>query len=184
MDGLSDAELIERFTDTDEIRYFEELVGRHIRKVRAMIYPMVLNDSDADDLTQEVFLRVANGLSRFKGKSKFSTWLYRVAMNTTHSFTRRKCRQPFREREDVPEQRDAAPDPAAALAWKETGTAVSNAMRTLSPPLRTAITLTAIHGMSPREAARAAECLPATMYWRVHEARRILRARLGSEVTA
>lgn len=180
MDGLSDAQLLERFTEHDELRYFEALVNRHVGKVRAMIYPMVLNDSDADDLTQDVFLRVAAGVPRFRRKAQFSTWLYRITMNTVYSFIRRKKRQPFLEQEDPPEPRDVAPDPSLRLAWKEVGGTVAKALESLSPPLRAAITLVAIHGMSPGEAAKIEGCLPATLYWRVHEARRILKKKLGA----
>ena len=69
-----------------------------------MVFQMVLDHSLADDVTQEVFLRAFRGLSGFRGKSKFSTWLYRVAMNTTRSFLARSGRSPVEFRAEVPER--------------------------------------------------------------------------------
>jgi len=75
MDSVTDEHLLGKYAESGELRYFDLLVRRHIGKVRAMIYPMVLNDADADELTQEVFLRVVGSIQGFKGQSAFSTWL-------------------------------------------------------------------------------------------------------------
>ena len=80
---IRDEQLVGDFLKTGEMRHFNELVGRHIRRVRAMIYPMVLNDADADELTQDVFLRVTDNISRFEGRAQFSTWLYRIFTKPT-----------------------------------------------------------------------------------------------------
>ena len=71
----SDEQLVERFRDSGDLGHFDELVRRHIGPVRRMAFSMVLNHADADDLTQEVFLRVARGIGNFRGQAKFSTWL-------------------------------------------------------------------------------------------------------------
>ena len=180
----SDDNLIDLFAETGELRHFDALVRRHIGKTRAMIYPMVLNDADADELTQEVFLRAMNGISRFKRKASFSTWLYRIAMNTTRSFLSRKSRSPVEHREDPPDRPDTTRlNPAATMIANEADNQVSDALSSLSPCLRSAITLTAIHGMSVTEAAAADGCLAATMYWRVHQARKILKNKLEAQVS-
>lgn len=178
MNDMADEQLAAMFTESGEMRYFDELVRRHAGKVRAMIYPMVFNDADADDLTQEVFLRIVNNIRLFRKESLFSTWLYRIVMNTTRSHLRRKVRTPVDFREEVPEWSDSMPSPDRILMAGETGEQVERAMAELSPILRAAITLTAIHGMSVGEAAKVEGCLAATMYWRVHEARRLLRKKL------
>lgn len=176
MDQLPDEHLLERYAESGELRFFDALTRRHIGKVRAMIYPMVLNDADADELTQEVFLRVIGGIEGFRRGAAFSTWLHRITMNTANSFLARKSRNPV-------ETRECPPDPPAALAWNpasavmaaENGSRVGDALKVLSPRLRAAIVLTAIHGFSLKEAADAERCLVATMYWRVHQARKELR---------
>ena len=182
MNVLADEQLVRQYVESGEMRHFDELVSRYVRKVRAMIYPIVLHDADADDLTQEVFLRVSKGLARFRGEAQFSTWLYRIAMNTTHGFLRRKSRNPVATHEDPPEIEDTMAPDRLAMAG-ESAALVGRAMAQLSPGLRSAITLVILNGMSVSEAARAEGCLMATMYWRIHEARRILKKELERSET-
>jgi RNA polymerase sigma-70 factor (ECF subfamily) len=178
MNGVGDEQLVDLFVNSGEMRHFNELVCRHISKVRSMIYPIVLNNADADDLTQEVFVRVARSISGFRKRAGFSTWLHRIAMNTTYSFLRKKSRNPVDNNIEAAEQADNSSDPSGAMMTKETDSQISRALACLSASLRSAITLTAIHGMNVKEAAAAEGCLAATMYWRVHEARKRLRGKL------
>ena len=83
MDNVGDEQLLEKYEESGELRYFDALTRRHIGKVRSMIYPMVLNDADADELTQEVFLRVVGSIQRFKGQSAFSTQKSGIRINRT-----------------------------------------------------------------------------------------------------
>lgn len=182
MGEVNDEQLVKQFLKTQELSYFDVLVRRHLGRVRVMIYPMVLNDADADDLTQEVFLRVVHCLPGFQGRARFVTWLHRIALNTTYDFLRHKQRCPIVAQAELPEQPDQAAGPRAVVQQHELGDTVSRALATLSPTLRAAITLTAIEGLSVTEAARAAGCLAATMYWRVHQARKQLKAELGAEL--
>src|SRR5450759_1461826 len=108
MDGNSNEHLVDSFQQTGEMRHLDELVNRHMPKVRAMIYAMVLNHADADEITQEVFIRMANGITGFQKRAIFSTWLYRIAMNTTHSFLRCRSRDPADVIADPPDQPDRA----------------------------------------------------------------------------
>lgn len=178
MDEPSDAELVEAYTRTGELSHFDNLLQRHIQKVRSMIYAMVLNDADADELTQDVFMRVIAGIKSFEGRSAFSTWLYRIAMNTTHTFLKRKIRNPVEIHENPPELQLLGGLPMEKMIGLETDARITAALAELSPVLRSAITLTGIHGMDVRQAAKVERCLAATMYWRVHQARKILHAKL------
>lgn len=180
MDNIVDEQLVDRYAESGELRYFDALTRRHLGKVRAMIYPMVLNDADADELTQEVFLQVVGNIHGFKGRSAFSTWLYRIAMNTTHNFLKRRTRNPVEHRETPPDSPGGKSwSPTETIMGKESDARVTKALESLSPPLRAAIVLTAIQGLSLKDAAKAEHCLMATMYWRVHQARKLLRNRLG-----
>ena len=183
MGELTDEQLVEQYRATEELKWFDALVQRHLGRVRAMVYPAVLNHSDTDDLTQEIFLRALRGIHRFRGQAAFSTWLYRIAINATHSFLRQRARNPAAPTEEPPDRPDTAGGPDETASANETQHRIEDAMGTLPPAYRTAIALTAIQGMSVKEAARVSGCLAATMYWRVHEARRRLRQQLGLNTT-
>src|ERR671936_2604875 len=69
---------------------FDELVTRYRTRVFAMIYNMVHNEQDAWDLAQESFVKAWKSIKRFKGKSSFYTWIYRIVMNVTIDWLRKK----------------------------------------------------------------------------------------------
>jgi RNA polymerase sigma-70 factor, ECF subfamily len=175
-----DAQLLESYAATGETRWLDELFGRHMAHVRNIVFPIVLHEADADDITQEVFLRAARGLAHFRQTSQFSTWLHRIAVNTAVEFLRRRKRMPECDELDAVEQHPAAGAlPDCGLITREKDSQIGAALRELTPELRAAITLTAIEGLSTTEAADACNCLAATLYWRVHKARKILREKLG-----
>ena len=175
----SDEHLVASYQDSGQREALDELTERHLGTVRAMIYPMVLDKTLADDLTQEVFLRAFRGLASFDGRSRFSTWLYRVTMNTAHSFLARHCRSPVDFRAKLPERCETSSEhPELAAMQGELESAVETGLRDLPPKLRAAIVLIAIERMEVGEAARIEGCTRATMYWRLHEARKRLKRRL------
>ena len=155
----SDEELIACFRTSGQHELLEELVVRYLGKVRRMIYPMVLDRAWADDLTQEVFLRAFRGLAGFGGRSRFSTWLYRVAMNTTHSFLARRNRSPVAYCAEVPDGvRPAGSRPELAAMQAELESAVEASLGELPPKLRAAIVLTTVEKIEIGEAARIEGC--------------------------
>ena len=180
----TDEQLIFGFKETGQSTFLDQLFGRYTGIVRRMIYPMVFNDADADDLTQEVFIRAVKGLDRFKGRARFPTWLYRIAMNTTHSFLAKRVKRHIHEGEsetDCPAPEKDHPDRRAMAG--ELDRAISCALEALTPTLRAAIMLTILQDIPIPEAARIEECSPATMYWRVHKARRQLKEELGRHLS-
>ena len=74
---------------------FNELVVRWERPIHALAYRVVGRDEDAREICQEAFLRAFRGLKRFKGQAKFSSWLYRIALNLCHDWLRRQRRVGF-----------------------------------------------------------------------------------------
>lgn len=174
-----DIQQIARFRETGEVGLLNEWVHRHLPGVRAMIYAMVLNHADADDLTQEVFVRAVRGLGSFRGKSKFFTWLCAIAMNTTRSFLARKARSPVaNEPLDPAVSAPGHARPDQRMMAGELDNRISTALAKLSPRLRAAIVLTILQDLSVAEAARIEGCNRATLYWRVHQARKKLRTML------
>ena len=91
--GLTDKTLIERFLAGDNAA-FDQLVLRYRKRVYAQVYQMVPHREDALDLTQEVFLKVFQGLSHFNQRSNFYTWLYRITVNCCIDFLRSRQRKP------------------------------------------------------------------------------------------
>ena len=73
-----------------DMKAYDLLVTRHRGRIYAMIRNMVKNETDAWDLSQEVFIKAWQALPRFEAKARFSTWLYRIAHNAVYDFTRRR----------------------------------------------------------------------------------------------
>ena len=90
---------------------FDQLVVLYQRDIYRLCYRYVNNHEDANDLTQEAFLRAWRGIKRFRGQSAFSTWLYRIAVNACLNF--RAARKP--PAQELPE---ALPDPGMGAAQR------------------------------------------------------------------
>jgi RNA polymerase sigma-70 factor, ECF subfamily len=180
----SDEQLVSCYRDSGQRDALDELTKRHLGRVRAMIYPMVMDGSLADDLTQEAFLRAYRGLASFDGRSQFSTWLYRVAMNTANGFLGRQRRSPIDSRVNLPDDcRSHGRQPDARAMDVELHAAIDAALSELPPTLRAAIVLVTLEHVDVAEAARIEGCTRPTMYWRLHEARKRLKVRLKSHLT-
>ncbi len=170
-------------TPSDHDELFGFLVDNYLARVRRLMYQMTLDDADADDLTQEVFLKVWQKLDSFRGEAKVSTWLYRVAFNTAESFLRRQRRSPINSHAELPEAvAQRTEDPETVAASSELDGAIAAALASLPDKLRSAIVLTAIEGVESHEAARILGCARATLYWRIHKARKLLEQRLQAHL--
>ena len=176
---LSDEELIATYQRSRSDEVADELVSRHIGRIRGFVFQMVLNDAAADDVTQEIFLRAFRALGSFKGHSQFSTWLYRIALNTTRTYIARQTRSPVECHAEVPGDgpvTDRTPD--ESILDTEMMGEIEAALAELSPSLRAAIVLTSLQGLDVQEAADMEGCTRATMYWRIHKARKLLTQKL------
>ena len=172
----SDEQLIACYRDSGDGDALEELVRRHIRRIRTVIGQMIVDQASADDLTQEVFMRAFRSLATFNGQARFTTWLYRIAMNTTYSFLDRQNRSPVDYRAELPEAvctRNPAPEDVAVQT--ELQSAIDLALGSLSPQLRAAIVLTSLQQMDIKEVAKIEGCTAATIYWRIHQGRKQLK---------
>jgi RNA polymerase sigma-70 factor (ECF subfamily) len=160
----------------------ELLAARHLATVRRMVHSMTLDEGLADDLAQEVFLRAFRGLGSFEGRAKFTTWLYRIAMNITHDALGRRRRSPIDGRAELPlDAASAAEPPEAAVHRAEQQGAVTQALAELSPKLRAAAVLVLIEGLDAADVARIEGCSRATIYWRLHEAKKRLATSLREQ---
>jgi RNA polymerase sigma-70 factor (ECF subfamily) len=187
-DMLTDGQLIDSYRASDDRAALDELLGRHLDSVRAMVHRIVLDEFAADDVTQEVFVRAIRGLKSFEGTSQFSTWLYRIAVNTATDHLRR--REPVAISCDTTSEETLSRSylskesgPVAVAVGNELAQQVNREIAALSPALRTAMVLTSVEGHDNNSAAQIAGCTSATMYWRVHRARKILKLRLARHLS-
>jgi len=162
---------------------FAELARRHERRVHGVALRMAGNVSDADDLAQEVFLTAWKAIGSFRGGSSFYTWLYRIAVNTSLTFLkkrgREKDRAPFDE--NLPAGaagRGFSRGPEAGAAMSELAARIAEAVAALPVHFRVAFALVVDQGLSHAAAARVLGCPENTVSWRMHKARKILQARL------
>ncbi len=162
---------------------FMELVRRHRVRIFAMIYHMTRDRCDAEDLTQETFLMAFRALGRFRQKSSFYTWVYRIAVNVTLNFLKKRRLEKDRAVFDE----DIAPaDPAIGAASSpeeasmrgEFQAELSDAVDALPPLFKAAFLMVVNQGLSHAEAARILGCTENTVSWRMHKARKLLQARL------
>jgi len=162
---------------------FSKLVRHYQRRVYLTAYRMMGNHQDADDVAQEAFVRAFKGLPRFDQRADIFTWLYRIVVNVALNHLRQRQRRPTQSIEDYRlapslEQR-AGGDPRRVLEFKRMAQEIAAALDELSDTLRATLVLVVFDGVSYRNAAEILECSEGTVAWRIHEARRVLRRRLG-----
>lgn len=177
--STTDEQLIARFCSSRSNDDLEELIARHSKRVRNLAYRIVLCHATADDITQDVFIKVLHHAHDFREQAKFTTWIYQITLNTAKEFLRKQATahkyvDSELEKHDQPNVR---PDQKAMSAELETE--IRHALEQLSLKLRTAIVLTAMEHHSPQHAAKIEGCSVTTMYWRIHQARKQLKLLLG-----
>jgi len=98
----NEIELVERARQGDKTA-FRELVEQHKRGVYYLAYDLTGNKEDAEDISQEVFVKVFRSLHKFRGDSKFGTWIYRITVNTCYSLKSKKSYSEMRTKDNIEE---------------------------------------------------------------------------------
>ena len=159
----TDEDLVARSIGGD-LDSFNQLILRWERPIYALAYRVIGREEDARDVCQETFLRAFRALPGFKGQAKFSSWLYRIALNLCRDWIRRRRRSPLVE---LPEGVDAVElatehGPVESVedlvSRKELSEVVAEAMALLPEEQRTAIILKEYHGMTFQEIADLQGC--------------------------
>ncbi|MGD9869071.1 MAG: RNA polymerase sigma factor [Hyphomicrobiales bacterium] len=168
---MTDMELARRARDGDR-EAFRQLLEANYDLIFRVAARFTGNAQDAEDIAQDVCLTLADRLRSFRGESRFSTWLYKVALNACRDFARRqKSARALQENYAVFREMDEgdARDAQARSGW------LNEAIAALEPSLKETVLLVVGEDMSHGEAARVLGCAETTVSWRMHEARKKLR---------
>lgn len=181
-----DQQLVERVQRGDK-HAFELLVAKYHRRLERLISRFVRHSGDAEDVTQEAFIKAYRALPGFRGESAFYTWLYRIGINTAKNFLLvQKKRVPTRTVLDAEEAEvfdDASllhevSTPENELMSKQVARVVNASLQQLPDDLRTSLTLREIEGLSYEEIAAVMNCPIGTVRSRIFRAREIVAANL------
>jgi RNA polymerase sigma-70 factor (ECF subfamily) len=170
---------------------YGELVSRYQDKLFTLIYGQIQAREDALDLTQDVFIKAHGAIGRFREDAVFYTWLYRIAVNACIDYNRRRkrCQEPFSLESEILtesgyEPVDESPwrDPERVLENKELRARLRRAIDSLSEPLRVAVLMHDVEGLSQKEIAELLSCPLGTVKSRIQRGRLELRQKLASFV--
>ena len=165
---------------------FNQLILRWERPIYALAYRVIGREEDARDVCQETFLRAFRALPGFKGQAKFSSWLYRIALNLCRDWMRRQRRTPVVQ---VPEgvdpvelasERGPVESIETLVERNELSAVVAEAMALLPEEQRTAIILKEYHGMTFQEIADLQGCPLSTVKTRLYQGLSVLRRHLDN----
>jgi len=185
--AISDQDLVARTAAGDDDAY-RILVERYSDFVYTVVLRVVRNEEDAEDVAQEAFVRAHGAISKFRGDSKFSSWLYRIAVNRALTHLKRRKRRPDtvevssspRVEAEV-SSRTCVDDPSVRVLDEEFRERVRAAVAKLPPRYRAAVTLFYLEERSYKEVADILGVPMGTLKTHLHRARAVLKDNLRSE---
>jgi RNA polymerase sigma-70 factor (ECF subfamily) len=178
--------LVERAQRGDK-RAFELLVEKYQRKLARLVSRLVRDPGEAEDVTQEAFIKAYRALPSFRGDSAFYTWLYRIGINTAKNYLVATGRRAPTSTEVDAEEAEGFESgeqlrdintPESLLLSKEIATTVNAAIESLPEELRSAIQLRELEGMSYEEIAKLMDCPIGTVRSRIFRAREAIAEKL------
>lgn len=188
-----DDAILDRVRQGDQAA-FNEVVNRYWDRIFARSFQLLKNREDAEEVTQDTFIRAQRGLENFRGDASFSTWLYQIATNLSHNrywyWWRRKrgasvsldmplCEDSSTTLEEVlPAQGET---PGDATLTREFVDEVSRCMKELNPRHREILELRIVHNFSYEEIAEALDISVGTVKSRIARARESLREKMGRD---
>ena len=184
--GPDDEDLVLRSQQGD-VRAFDQLVQRYHGKIYGLTYNMTSNREDAEDLTQEVFVKAFEALPRFRGNSSFYTWLYRIAVNKTINYRKKRNRRramsldQFDQEiklDDVYHELTAKGSPLRSISLTELQEKLNEVLQNLSEKHRTVVVMHDMQGIPHEEIAKVVKASVGTVRSRLFYARRQMQAEL------
>lgn len=174
--------------DTEQ---YHELIRPYERSVYRMALSFMKNESDAEDVAQESFLKAFRKLADFRGQAKFSTWLISITLNEARGRLRRQGTVRMESLDETPEEgghispallRDWREVPSQALERKEIRKMLEEAIASLSPLYREVLVLRDVEELSVEETAAALTINPGTVKVRLHRARMMMQKQLAPQL--
>lgn len=184
---IEDEVLVKRAQNGDHDA-FEDLVRRYQERIYVTVYNMTSNHEDANDLTQETFVKAFRVLRTFKGDSGFYTWIYRIAVNKTINLLKQRKNRQHMSLNDLDANLENDPELVALISDKtprrEAGLSelqekLNAALQQLSENHRLVVTLHDIQGLPHEEIAKIMDCNVGTVRSRLFYARQQLQASLA-----
>lgn len=184
VEKVQDGVLVRKVKEGDRDA-FGELVERYKQKIYFAAYRMTSSHSDADDLSQEAFIKAYESISNFREESSFSTWLYRIVVNMTINHLKKAGKmQTFTLDENISfKDSDLAnyPDnPYKSAERHELHEEIMNAIESLSLEQKTVVVLAILQGLSHKEIGNILDCPEKTVSWRLFQARKTLTEKLAT----
>jgi RNA polymerase sigma-70 factor (ECF subfamily) len=175
----ADADLVLQSQNGDPAA-FEALIRNHQHMVHSLTYRMTGSLADAEDLAQETFIRAYEQIGSFRGASKFSTWLYRIAVNICLNWRQSEARRFHLQADCAGEISANHAIGGNSPADNQLNQQVQSALLKLPAKQRAAIVLTIYDGLNHAEAAKVLHCSETTVSWRVFAAKRKLKRWLAA----
>lgn len=169
----------------------DDLMARHAPRLFSYVFRLLQNRADAEDIAEEVFVRIYENRARFDPRKRFSTWIYTIATNLVRDLQRHRARHPRVSldaqspegttsfREILP---DAQPDPGEMLVAQERSNRVRVAIAELPDELRVPLVLFVYEEKSHAEIGEVLECSAKAVEMKLYRARNELRSRLEKVV--
>jgi RNA polymerase sigma-70 factor (ECF subfamily) len=192
-DVALDRILVDRFRQGDQSA-FEQMVSRYWGRIYAMVHQLLRNPEDAEEVTQDTFIRAHRGLVNFRGESAFSTWLYQIATNLARNrywyWWRRRRDQTVSFDQPIGGDNEATlaevipaelETPEDATVTQEFVNRIAECMGKLSPKHREILVLRNVKNLSYEEIAEILQISVGTVKSRIARARESLRAKMGDD---
>jgi RNA polymerase sigma-70 factor, ECF subfamily len=192
-DVALDRLLVDRFRQGDQSA-FEQMVSRYWGRIYAMVHQLLRNPEDAEEVTQDTFIRAHRGLVNFRGESAFSTWLYQIATNLARNrywyWWRRRRDQTVSFDQSIGGDNETTlaevipaelETPEDATITREFVNRIAECMGKLSPKHREILVLRNVKNLSYEEIAQILQISVGTVKSRIARARESLRAKMGDE---
>lgn len=187
---MQDEEMIELILKGDSELY-AELIDRYGSRLYSISYSYTHNQEEAKDLVQEIFIKIYNNLFSFKSKAKFSTWLYRITVNTCIDWTRSKKTKQNSvmtvwgdEDSSILDNIGIEDDgPEKIMLMREHQEAVRNAVSSLPEIYKTALILYYFEDLQVQEICKILDCPRKTVETRLYRAKSMLKALLSKDLS-